>query len=181
MAQGVRLAFVGKPNSGQIQAAVYLKRKHHFKRVRMIIGPTRFLKFLYNYKRYERPPWDKRREVYNLFYKIDPDVWINYIVRRMERTTEPVVIDDVRYVNEVQKLKEAGFTIVRFSTFEKNRAKSIGRYLGKDIVPGTVTLTEYFNKDATEILRVDYSIFFDGSHANLHKAVDDLLKNLTTD
>lgn len=173
---GLRLAFVGKPNSGQTSCAVYLKRKKRFKRVRMMQGVTRILKALYWYKKYERPSWERKRAVYDALYKIDPDIWITYTARRLERTTEPVVIDDAKFVNEVLKLKELGFIIIRVNTGLKHRTKSIGRFLGKDVIPGSVAMVEYFSKDPTEALQVDYSIYHDGNLDNLRKTVDGLLE-----
>lgn len=176
MAQkGTRLAFVGKPAAGQTSAAVYLKRSHGFKRIRLMQGVTRICKMLYWYKAYERPPWEKKRAIYDALYKIDNNIWITYVKHRLETTTEPIVIDDAKFVNEVLQLKELGFTIIRVNSSLKHRSKSIGRFLGKDILPGTVVMTEYFNRDPTETLKVDYSIYHDGVLANLHKTLDELL------
>lgn len=175
MESGIRLAFVGKPNSGQTSAAVYLKQRHGFKRIRMMQGVTRILKILYWYKKYERPTWEKKRAVYDALYKIDNDIWITYVKHRLQKTTQPIVIDDAKFVNEVKQLKELGFIIIRINSSLKHRTSSIGRHLGKNIVPGTVVLTEYFSKDATEILQVDYSIYNDGTLAGLHATLDELL------
>lgn len=173
--KGLKLAFVGKPNSGQTSAAVYLKKRYYFKRVMMMQGVTRLSKMLYGLRKYERLTWEKKRAIYDALYKVDPDIWINYTARRLETTTEPVVIDDAKFLNEVIKLKELGFIIIRINTSLKHRTKSIGRFLGKDIIPGSVTMIEYFNKDATEILRVDYSIYHDGNLENLRRSIDELL------
>lgn len=175
MERGIRLAFVGKPNSGQTTAAVYLKRHKGFKRIRMMQGVTRILKILYWYKKYERPSWDRKRAVYDALYKIDNNIWITYVRHRLERTTEPVVIDDAKFINEVKELKNLGFIIIRVNTSMKNRTKSIGRHLGKDITPGTIVLAEYFSKDPTTELNVDYSIYHDGNNENLRKTIDELL------
>lgn len=177
----IRIAFVGKPASGQITAADHLKKKYNFKRVRMIDGINRLCKMFYYKKGYERTPWEKRRSMYDALYKIDPNIFIGWIKFKMRTTTFNVVIDDAKYINEVQGLKEAGFTIVRINTNTKYRAKSIGRYLGKDIIPGTVTITEYFNKDATEILQVDYSIYHDGDRNSLRRSIDELMTKFDTE
>lgn len=173
--RGLRLAFVGKPNSGQTTCAVYLKKYKGFKRIRMMQGVTRICKMLYWYKKYERPSWEKRRAIYDALYKTDPNIWISYVAHRLETTTEPVVIDDAKFVNEVLKLKELGFIIIRVNTSLKHRTKSIGRFLGKDVIPGTVVMTEYFNRDPTEALKIDYSIYHDGNNDNLRRTVDELL------
>lgn len=175
MEKGIRLAFVGKPNSGQTTAAVYLKRSCGFKRIRMMQGVTRICKMLYWYKKYERPSWEKKRAIYDALYKIDNDIWITYVRHRLETTTEPIVIDDAKFVNEVKQLKELGFIIIRVNTSLKTRNHAVGRFLGKDIIPGTVVMTEYFGKDPTETLNVDYSIYYDGNRPTLYKTIDELL------
>ncbi len=43
--------------------------------------------------------------------KINPDVWINYAIKRA-RDHKYVIIDDVRYENEISALKREGFTII---------------------------------------------------------------------
>jgi len=172
---GLRLAFVGKPNSGQTSCAVYLKRSHGFKRIRLMQGVVRIARVLYFHKKYERIPWSKKRAIYDSLYKIDPNIWIGYVENRLSNTTEPIVIDDAKFLNEVQKLKDLGFILIRVNTSSKNRAKAVGRFLGPDIIPGTVAMTEYFSKDPTGALNVDYSIYHDGKLANLYKTIDELM------
>jgi len=178
---GIRIAFVGKPAAGQASAANYLKTKRGFKRVRFIDAVTRICRLLYFPHKYERIDWEKRRAIYDALYKIDPNVFINWIKFKMSLSTWDIVIDDAKYINEVQGLKELGFTIIRINSSTKHRAMSIGRYLGKNILPGTVTLTEFFNKDASEILQVDYSIYHDGNLKNLGATLDELLTKFDTD
>ena len=178
MERGLRLAFVGKPNSGQTSAAVYLKRSHGFKRIRLMQGVTRICKMLYWYRKYERPSWDKKRAIYDALYKVDNDIWITYVRHRLETTTEPIVIDDAKFLNEVRALKELGFIVIRVNTAAKHRIRAVSRFLGKDVIPGSVAVTEYFNNDPTTLMQVDYSIYHDGKLANLYKTVDELLLNL---
>lgn len=44
--------------------------------------------------------------------EIDPEVWTNYIVRKTKHMTH-CIIDDMRYQNEYDILKEHGFTFVQ--------------------------------------------------------------------
>ena len=43
---------------------------------------------------------------------IDEDVWINALMRRIDNTNGPIVVDDVRFPNEARRLKAAGFTLI---------------------------------------------------------------------
>lgn len=42
----------------------------------------------------------------------DPDFWIKRLGETIERTTGPIVVDDVRFVNEMRDLKANGFRLV---------------------------------------------------------------------
>lgn len=172
---GLRLAFVGKPNSGQTTCAVYLKRSHGFKRIRMMQSVVKICQLLYGYRKYERPTWRKKRDIYDALYRVDKDIWITHVTNRLKNTTEPIVIDDAKFLNEVMRLQELGFIIIRVNSSLKNRAKSVGQFLGTDIIPGSVAMIEYYSKDPTEALRVDYSIYNDGNRKNLYKTIDELV------
>ena len=42
---------------------------------------------------------------------IDPDVWIHYVLKQTQNQ-DYIIIDDVRYLNEIVALKNAGFSII---------------------------------------------------------------------
>lgn len=42
---------------------------------------------------------------------LDPEVWIQYLLRHLPRG--PVAVDDVRFPNECERLRDAGFTLIR--------------------------------------------------------------------
>lgn len=44
--------------------------------------------------------------------EIDPDVWVNYLVKQFDNH-DHIVIDDLRFTNEYSKLRENGFIIVK--------------------------------------------------------------------
>lgn len=45
---------------------------------------------------------------------IDPDVWVKHLLREIDKNSHcPVVIDDLRFPNELKALKERGFFLVR--------------------------------------------------------------------
>ena len=44
--------------------------------------------------------------------EIDPNVWVNLTLRNIE---DNVIIDDCRFLNEIQNLKESGFTLIKLN------------------------------------------------------------------
>ena len=58
---------------------------------------------------------------------IDPNVWVNCLRRQMDqsRFDRSWVVDDVRHVNELQALKEMGFTVIRIDIPEAVRKQRV--------------------------------------------------------
>jgi len=60
--------------------------------------------------------------------EIDPDVWVNYAIRRANLHPD-VIIDDVRYINEILALKSEGFTIIYLEVSpEAQRQRILANY-----------------------------------------------------
>lgn len=57
---------------------------------------------------------------------IDDQLWIDRFLWASDNTQSPVVCDDVRFVNEAEALRRAGFTIVRILRPDGERLASAG-------------------------------------------------------
>jgi hypothetical protein len=172
----IRIAFVGRKAAGKTFAAFYIKRQYGFKMMRISEGVTKFMRYMYLYGKNERPRWEKRLDIYDALYKIDKRIHIGYLLRRLEVTTNNVVVDDVRYISELRELREQGFTIIRIAAPETRRRK-IGSTV-RNAEAGTIALAEYFNKDETAAYNADYSIYNetrDGTRRALDKIIKELL------
>jgi hypothetical protein len=170
----MRIAFVGKSRSGKSFAANYLMKSHGFKRVAFSDGIRRVCTIIYYYDKHKRLRWETRLRMYDALYKIDPSIWVGYVERRLRTTDRDVVVEDARYINEVQELKKLGFTIVRVARPETLRKRHLGKSLGDHAAGGTVLLHEWFNTDPTDSLGVDYSIYNEterGTYAMLDNIV----------
>jgi hypothetical protein len=167
----VKIAFVGKKGTGKTTAARYLQTQHKFTKMRMDDGIVKFLRSMYLYRANSRIPWRDRLKFYDAIYKLDPNIHIEYLLRRMASPTfkNDVVIDEVRYINEVQRLKKAGFTIIRISGGKPNTL-----LVGMDsAAAGTTLLQEYFGSNF-DAYSVDYSIVNDQKE-NLFKTLDKIV------
>ena len=77
--------------------------------------------------------FDKDRELFqsigSKMREIDSDVWVNYTVRKSRQYLD-IIIDDVRYLNEIQALKREGFTIIYLAvTLVVQRSRLLAHYL----------------------------------------------------
>ena len=59
--------------------------------------------------------------------EINPDVWVNYVIRQTEGQTH-CIVDDLRYQNEYEALSNAGFKIIQLTLnheIQENRIKQV--------------------------------------------------------
>lgn len=172
----LKIALIGKRQEPRTSAAFCLNRQHGFKKLRMDDGVSKTMRFFYLYRKNERPKWEQRMKIYDALYKIDPKIHINYMMWRLSTTTTDVVIEDVRYIAELQVLKDAGFKVVRITSPEKLPNFKMVR----QSAAGTLKLQEYFNAPETIGYSADYSVFYDKSESskkNLADIVDILRKD----
>jgi hypothetical protein len=171
----IRIAFVGKNKSGRTWAADYLRSQHNFKKLSLNEGVDRMVRIFYYYGDHKRVPWERRLLMYDALYKVDPNIWIGYLERRLRTTTRDVIVDDPRYINEISALKDLGFTVIRLTAPETRRR----RYLKgiKNAEPGTLAVHELFNRNFLETAHIDYSIYNETKEGT-RKALDDIIEQL---
>jgi len=172
----IKIAFVGRKLAGKSFCAIYLKKQHGFTRMRMDDGVAKAMRFFYLYRPHEKIRWQDRLKFYDAWYKVDPNVHIGYAKHRLSTVVNDVVIEDTRYLNELQELKKLGFTIVRIAAPE-TRTNIKGT---STAAPGTLVLQEYFNEDKTVGYSADYSIYNNtkaGTYRSLDALVDKLRNN----
>lgn len=154
---GLRLAFVGKRSVPKTSAAHYLYKQLKFKRMHLDDGVTKFVRYMYTYKLHKRVKWEKRLEIYDALYKLDPSIHIDYLLRKLMTTDRDVIVPDVRYINELEGLIAAGFIVIRINTTARGPIRLAGL---KSASPGTVKLQEYFGRNL-DAYPVSYSILAD--------------------
>ena len=174
--RGLRLAFVGKKGAGKSTGAVYLERKHKFKRKSLRDGVHGVLWKIYAYQRYYRIPWQTEWAFYDAMWELDHDIWTTYLEHRLRDTayTRDVICEDVRYVNEVQKLKDMGFTIIRIVSPENTKRRNIKAQYLTTRPNGSLLLKEYFG-DPSSAVAVSYVISNEDRY-EFYKSLDDIVK-----
>ena len=66
--------------------------------------------------------------------EIDPNVWVNKLIRCVDEheLDENIIVDDVRFVNEYEALRENGFKMVKCLVDEDLRLRNIENLYGAD-------------------------------------------------
>ena len=89
---------------------------------------------------------------------IDEDIWIKYILSEIG-INQNVIIDDLRFENEVKYLKEHGFIIIRINIDEDIRIERI-----KSTYPNTynehIKGMEHNSEKSIKNLEVDLDVYF---------------------
>lgn len=87
----------------------------------------------------------------------DEDVWINALLMRVSRSvlvSRPIVVDDLRYVNEAKALKRAGFVLVQVICDEGTRMERV-HVLYPDTLPSS---HEHPSEQQWKMIRPDYTV-----------------------
>ena len=116
-----KIAICGKMASGKTTMAEWLELNHDYVKFSLAGAVKEFGNFLFNI-----PEGEKDRLAYQKVgdgargYLFE-DVWIKTLFRKVERhcgtpyKTHNIVVDDVRYENEVHKLKANGWVLIKIN------------------------------------------------------------------
>jgi hypothetical protein len=65
--------------------------------------------------------------------EIEEDVWLNFLLRQADSSEKKiVVVDDVRFINEVDKMRDAGFVMIKISIGEELQQERLKKTYPKD-------------------------------------------------
>lgn len=133
---GLRIAFAGCMASGKSFAAASLK-KH--------IGNASIMSFSSAIKRMARGNIDfDNRKGYQLVghvgRQVDPEAWVNILTKEILQMPprSNIIVDDIRYENEMIALRAMGFVIVYMNTPWHTRLKRIQQWHEDDLLFGNV-------------------------------------------
>lgn len=118
----MKIGLSGKAGCGKSTISDYLIQQYGFKRYSFAaklkeICNEMFPSILALPKAEHR--WLLQKVGTEWFRSVDSDVWVNYLIRNVGG--ENVLVDDVRFKNEADALRAAGFLIVRVERDEKLR------------------------------------------------------------
>ena len=107
----MKVAIVGKMCSGKSYVSKILARRCALKQFAFADKVKEIAKDLFNMNHKDRKLLQQIGAGMRI---IDEYVWINYLIFSMDGE-DRVIIDDVRYPNELQALRERGFTIIKLT------------------------------------------------------------------
>ena len=184
MTQAMRIGIVGQMMSGKTSLANALISKYGMCRMALADAVKNDCIEALNHVAAKRDPdffltrasLEENKEVFRPFLQwygtefgrefVGPDsIWIDDLIARVNehqsRTGQVVICDDVRFENEVEHLRDAGFVFFRI---ERASDTHTGALFDKYGVDKTAQLLSHPSESAVLHLPVDYVIHNPGSH-----------------
>lgn len=134
----------------------------------------RFLRTSYWFKHKQNMDFQTKLAFYDAVYRVDPELFVKYVAGRIKTTNVDTVIPDVRYLNEMEALKEMGFIICRVTTNAKQL--QAGKYI-KTAAPGSVALSLVYDKRFSINHSANYAINWT-SKASVGPVIDTFLERI---
>lgn len=121
--RGLRIAFIGPMGTGKTWCADFLARERRYNKVSLAAKLKAIALEMYGVQGKDGNDRLILQGLGTDLRKYDKDVWIKYllhdIIRRSSTSSEfnpKFVIDDVRYLNEAEILKQNNFVLIRVTT-----------------------------------------------------------------
>lgn len=171
---GHRVAVIGKNRKMVSSVGSRFKNGHGYRRLSMNAYLNRMVRQLYGIQEAKQMGFELKQQLYDAWYKIDPEIWIQRIKRIVEacEPTTNIIVPDVRYMNELQILKELDFTLVRVTSVPSTALSIVG--LGMNTNPGAILYYEHFSPQS---IQCKYSVHVD-SYGDAVKATQSIINNL---
>lgn len=190
----MKIALFGKMRSGKDTVGQILTTEHGFKRFGFGDGIREIIEQYFPEAGAGGKPRKHYQHIGQELRELNPDVWINYLLRNVEscklsnsicqtssalksgdwsRKPFNVVVTDGRQFNEATKLKEKGFLIVRVTTPEELRIERM-KALG-DVF--TLEQLHHETELNVDLIQPDVELINDGSLQDLMVKVQQMLQD----
>ncbi|MBC9786518.1 AAA family ATPase [Heliobacterium chlorum] len=173
----MKIALTGKMRSGKDAVSDYLVNHYGFRKFAFGDAIRNLCKELFPNSDEDGKPRALYQNVGQALRDVDPDVWVNYVLRQIERETGPdddIVITDLRQWNEYFSLLEAGFEVVKINSSATTRIRRIKR-LGEPI---DLAQFNHETEKAVDEFDADFEITNEGTLKELHCLIDNALLHI---
>ena len=119
----MKIAICGKMASGKTTLADWFAEHHDFLKISLAAKVKGVAKDLFGMTHKDRR---LLQQIGMKMREIKEDVWIDYLINLQVDEGENLIVDDVRFINEAEKLKTAGWTLIRINIdddLQKQRLK----------------------------------------------------------
>lgn len=182
------IGLIGGKHSGKSTAANYLVAHHGFRRIALADdvknATVAMVNALHDYigmPHINRAFLDEHKDAvfvpllqwvggdYGREFLETPQRWIERFTWKAERSPDPVVCDDVRYVNEAEMLRKAGFLLIKPY---RNRADRIASMIASGLDPAKVEAALAHSSE-TELEKIEPDIVINAPNVPaLQAAID---------
>ena len=104
----MKIGLIGKICSGKTTLANYIMERHCYTRMAFADKIKELATDIFEMQNKDRK---LLQNIGTKFREIDEDIWVKYLVRKV-KNEDNIIVDDCRYLNEVQSLKNNGFYII---------------------------------------------------------------------
>lgn len=153
----MRVVLIGNSQTLRTRTSQYLVKNHGFKSKRMAEDLYSFIGKMIGREKYNyKIKWESLITFYDAIYKVDPTLWVGHMEKRLRMSSDDsnIVIDDARFVSEVQKLRELGCVIVRI---QLNQASVQHLYKNVGKLSGTAIIDEWFGEKSPADITIEMS------------------------
>ena len=213
------IGFVGLIGSGKDTAADFLVNSHGFRRdsfantlkdaVAAVFGWDRTLlegrtKEAREWREQVDPWWAKRLDMPELTprwvlqywgtevcrHGFHDDIWIASVENKMRKTTDNIVISDVRFPNEIKAIHDAGGIVVRIKRGDDPAWFEAAASVNRGPVANTSWALSVAKMEKLKIhdsetawvgYKTDFTVSNDGSIDDLYKQIESIINNQVAD
>ena len=128
MPKTVKVAFAGGMAAGKTSVAEALAMHCDSSQILSFASPVKEIALnIFGMKQKNRK---LLQDIGTAYRKVNEDVWVNFLLGRIEDKVDLLVVDDVRYENEFKALKAHGFTVIWLETSLNTRIKRLKKKYG---------------------------------------------------
>ncbi|UCE14853.1 MAG: AAA family ATPase [Candidatus Heimdallarchaeota archaeon] len=110
------IGITGLMGSGKSTVAAIIAEKYGFKRMR-ISGKMREIAQELELE----VTRDFLQGIGKFMREFDDDVWVRFLCKKIQQSSQSIIVDDIRRMNEIEYLKPLGFKFIRVESSEPSR------------------------------------------------------------